>query len=90
MDSTLAWKPCLERQEVMSKQSDEVVVIGAGMGGLAAATRLAKSGFKVRVFEAGPQPGGKCRTVNIDGHFSFEGHFRFYKSFLKKTKNEII
>ena len=71
MDSTLAWKPCLERQEVMSKQSDEVVVIGAGMGGLAAATRLAKSGFKVRVFEAGPQPGGKCRTINIDG-YSFD------------------
>jgi phytoene dehydrogenase-like protein len=55
----------------MSKQSDEVVVIGAGMGGLAAATRLAKAGFKVRVFEAGPQPGGKCRTINIDG-YSFD------------------
>ena len=71
MDPTLAWKPRLERQAVMSKKSDEVVVIGAGMGGLAAATRLAKSGFKVRVFEAGPQPGGKCRTINIDG-YSFD------------------
>ena len=34
----------------MSEQSGEIVVIGAGMGGLAAATRLAKAGFKVRVF----------------------------------------
>ena len=71
MDPTLAWKPRLERQEVMSEQSGEIVVIGAGMGGLAAATRLAKAGYKVRVFEAGPQPGGKCRTINIDG-YSFD------------------
>ena len=34
MDPTLAWKPRLERQAVMSKKSDEVVVIGAGMVGL--------------------------------------------------------
>lgn len=55
----------------MSEQSGEIVVIGAGMGGLAAATRLAKAGYKVRIFEASSQPGGKCRTINIDG-YSFD------------------
>ena len=55
----------------MSEQSGEIVVIGAGIGGLAAATRLAKAGFKVRIFEASSQPGGKCRTINING-YSFD------------------
>ena len=31
----------------MSEQSGEIVVIGAGIGGLAAATRLAKAGLKL-------------------------------------------
>ncbi|MCX6425270.1 MAG: phytoene desaturase family protein [Actinobacteria bacterium] len=55
----------------MSEQSGEIVVIGAGIGGLAAATRLAKAGFKVKIFEASSQPGGKCRTINING-YSFD------------------
>lgn len=55
----------------MSFIADEIIVIGAGMGGLAAATRLAKAGNKVRIFEACALPGGKCRTINISG-FSFD------------------
>jgi len=55
----------------MIDQSGEIVVIGAGIGGLAAATRLAKAGFKIRVFEASSQPGGKCRTIDING-YSFD------------------
>ena len=45
-----------------------VVVIGGGLGGLSAAIRLAKSGFDVRLFEAGDVLGGKCRVEEIDGH----------------------
>lgn len=33
--------------------------------------RLAKAGFKVKVFESSSQPGGKCRTINING-YSFD------------------
>ncbi|SOC03162.1 1-hydroxycarotenoid 3,4-desaturase CrtD [Rhodobacter maris] len=40
-----------------------VVVIGAGMGGLAAAAGLAAQGIKVTVVEAGDVPGGKARGV---------------------------
>ena len=44
-----------------------IAVVGAGVGGLAAAIRLAALGHRVRVFEAGPAPGGKCARVTRDG-----------------------
>ncbi len=40
----------------------QAVVIGAGMGGLAAAIRLAASGAKVTVIESADTPGGKARA----------------------------
>lgn len=40
-----------------------VVVIGAGLGGLCAAVRLAHAGCAVTVVEAAQGPGGKMRTV---------------------------
>lgn len=45
----------------------DVVVIGAGMGGLSAALILASRGRKVRVLEAAATPGGKAGTATIDG-----------------------
>jgi phytoene desaturase len=45
----------------------EVLVVGAGVGGLAAALALAARGLAVRVLEAGPRPGGKAGTVELDG-----------------------
>jgi 1-hydroxycarotenoid 3,4-desaturase len=46
-----------------SQLSDRVVVIGAGIGGLAAALRLAVAGREVLVVEAAGAPGGKMRTI---------------------------
>lgn len=46
---------------------DRVVVIGAGIGGLAAALRLAQGGLAVTVLERGTHPGGKMRTVAVGG-----------------------
>jgi phytoene desaturase len=40
----------------------KISVIGAGIGGLSVAARLAKKGHQVEIFEAGDQCGGKCRT----------------------------
>lgn len=45
-----------------------VVVIGAGIGGLATAVALAAQGQTVRVIERDSVPGGKLRPVHIDGH----------------------
>ncbi|MCB0794159.1 MAG: phytoene desaturase [Flavobacteriales bacterium] len=44
------------------------VVIGSGVGGLAAAIRLACSGHSVDVFEAADGPGGKLSEFRIGGY----------------------
>jgi len=36
------------------------IVIGAGIGGIATAARLAKSGYEVTVLEKNDTPGGRC------------------------------
>lgn len=45
------------------QEPKHVIVIGAGVGGLATAMRLAASGARVTVFEAHPTSGGKMRTL---------------------------
>jgi phytoene desaturase len=49
----------------------EVVVIGAGVGGLAAAIRLAALGHRVRVIERLERVGGKLNLLELDG-FRFD------------------
>lgn len=46
---------------------DGVVVIGAGMGGLAAAIDLAARGVSVTLLEKAAAPGGKMRTLDVGG-----------------------
>lgn len=67
---------------------DEVIVIGAGAGGLTAAADLARRGTNVTVLERAATPGGKMRHVHVDGaeidagptvftmRWIFEGLFR--------------
>ncbi len=47
--------------------SDRVVIIGAGVGGLATAARLASRGVEVIVLEKLDTPGGKMRCVEVAG-----------------------
>ncbi|KPP92150.1 MAG: 1-hydroxycarotenoid 3,4-desaturase CrtD [Rhodobacteraceae bacterium HLUCCA08] len=41
----------------------DIIVIGAGIGGLAAALQLSATGARVTVLEAAPGPGGKMRSL---------------------------
>ena len=45
----------------------DVVVVGAGLAGLAAATRLSRRGLDVTVIEASDGVGGRARTDHVDG-----------------------
>ncbi len=53
------------------RSTKRVVVIGAGLGGLAAAIRLANAGCAVTIVEGGERPGGKLGTLERDG-FRFD------------------
>jgi len=44
-----------------------VIVVGAGMGGLAAALDLSSAGARVSVLERQTRPGGKMREIEVNG-----------------------
>src|SRR5678815_3804391 len=44
------------------------LLIGAGLGGIATAARLAQNGYQVTVLEKNASPGGRCGQLTRDGH----------------------
>ena len=51
-----------------ASRTPSVIVIGAGIGGIATAAHLARRGLRVTVIEKNEWPGGRC------DHFAREGH----------------
>src|SRR5574342_141485 len=49
-------------------KTPSVIVIGAGVGGIAAAAHVARRGVKVKVLEKNSRPGGRCDRFSRDGH----------------------
>jgi phytoene desaturase (3,4-didehydrolycopene-forming) len=49
-------------------KTKNVIVIGAGIGGLTAAIHLAKRGLRVTVIEKNSRAGGRCDRISRDGH----------------------
>ena len=46
-----------------TRKRKKIAVVGAGIGGLVSALKLASDGFEVKVFEGSDYPGGKIRTL---------------------------
>ena len=53
---------------VIKGKSDEVVIVGAGLGGLSTALRLAGAGRKVTILERESVPGGRNGLLRKDGY----------------------
>jgi phytoene dehydrogenase-like protein len=51
----------------MESMDAQVLVIGAGISGLACAKTLSRAGIDVRVLEADPRIGGRIKTDRVDG-----------------------
>ena len=59
-------------QEKLPPGTFDVVVIGAGLGGLSAAAAFARQGFKVLVLEQHSVPGGYASAFTRPGGFTFD------------------
>jgi phytoene desaturase len=49
-------------------KTKSVIVIGAGIGGITAATHLARRGLHVTILEKNSRPGGRCDRFSREGH----------------------
>jgi phytoene dehydrogenase-like protein len=72
---------------LLYKKAD-VAVVGAGIAGLTAACLLQKKGYKVHVFEAAKQAGGRIRTERVGG-FMLDRGFHLFFSAYPEIKNFI-
>jgi len=53
---------------IRNKEAKTVIIIGAGVGGIATAARLGREGYRVTVVEKCEKPGGRCGQLLIEGH----------------------
>ena len=51
-----------------NSEKTTVLIVGAGIGGIATAARLACKGYRVRVVEKCEKSGGRCGQLTMDGH----------------------
>jgi len=62
----------------MHRQTAPVIVVGAGLAGLATAALLARAGCAVTLFEKARTPGGRARTSQRSGFFLNQGAHALY------------
>jgi phytoene desaturase len=58
----------IESPDIQAAAANTAIVIGAGMGGLAAAMRLGARGYRVTVIDRLDVPGGRGSAIHQDGH----------------------
>ena len=62
------WRPSIAPRLAPLPDDPEVIVVGAGAAGVAAARGLAALGVRVAVLEARDRVGGRLVTVSLRGH----------------------
>ncbi|HEY0579109.1 MAG TPA: FAD-dependent oxidoreductase, partial [Candidatus Nitrosocosmicus sp.] len=67
-------------KQQQQQQTEDIVVIGAGIAGLTAAIYLAREGRSVTIFEQSSTAGGRARTLNTDGYYFNQGPHALYLS----------
>jgi phytoene desaturase len=67
-------------------KTKNVIVIGAGIGGITAAIHLAKAGLHVTVVEKNARPGGRCDRISCDGHHFDTGPTLFVMPLLYESE----
>ena len=73
-----------------SRRTRQVIIIGAGPGGLAAALLLAHAGIRVHVIERLPRVGGRCSAIEADGfRFDLGPTFFLYPQVLERIFKQI-
>lgn len=68
----------------MKKRKQHILILGAGLAGLAAGYELVKAGFKVTIVEKEEAVGGLARTIEKNGFRFDTGPHRWY------TKNDMV
>jgi phytoene dehydrogenase-like protein len=63
----------------IDERTTDVLVVGGGLAGLAAATTAARAGRQVTLLEARSEPGGRARTAEQDGFLLNEGPHALYR-----------
>ena len=63
------------------RAEEQVVIVGAGVAGMACAVELKERGIPFTVLEAAPEPGGRVRTDEVEGFLLDHGFQIFLTSY---------
>ncbi|MCQ4209904.1 NAD(P)/FAD-dependent oxidoreductase [Streptomyces longispororuber] len=74
---------------VAGQQMRDVVVVGAGLAGLACAADLHAAGLSVRVLEAGDEVGGRMRTDRVDD-FVVDRGFQVFNTSYPQVRRRLV